>query len=214
MSVLTKIFKPSGRKFYVLFDEVAGNLSTMSMLFIELLSTEESAKRKKLLDEIERMENKNDNVSHDLFVELVRNYITPFDREDIHTLVSSLDDIADYIWGTSKQMYLFNIHMHDNTSKNVATELLSFSKNLSSAITGLQSRQSLKELTTTLADLRKHTSKIDHFISEGRNGILTTKSEDTIEIIKLSDHYSMLQQLNDKCSEVTNVLENTIIKYA
>ena len=109
MSVMTKLFTPSGKKFFDLFEQVADNLKQMCALFVELVNTADRQERRRLLDKIEWMENKNDDTTHKLFVELGRNFVTPFDREDIHFLSSSLDDIADMMWGASKQLYHYDI---------------------------------------------------------------------------------------------------------
>lgn len=213
MSVLTKLFTPSGKKFYDLFEQVSGNLSQLSTTFSEYISIPERTKRKPLLDKIERLEQKNDEATHRLFVELSRNYITPFDREDIHYMASSLDDIADHIWGTSKQMYYFDIDINVIATKEVADNIILFVKKLSEAVAGLRNRRELSAMTSILEDMRKINSQLDNNITLARTAMFEDKAA-TVEMIKLSDHYGMLQNLVNKCGEVVNVLEAMIIKYS
>jgi uncharacterized protein Yka (UPF0111/DUF47 family) len=62
--------------------------------------------REQILHQIEDLEHKNDDLTHKIFTELSRNFITPFDREDIHYLASAMDDVADYIFASAKKNQL------------------------------------------------------------------------------------------------------------
>lgn len=212
MSVLSKLFTPSGKKFYDLFEQVTTNLTRLSAVFQESFSIEERVKRKNVLDKIESLEQRNDEATHRLFVELSRNYITPFDREDIHFMASSLDDIADYMWGTAKQMYYFDISPGNETSQRVAETVILYTQKLAEAIKGLRNQRELNAMIAILKEMRTLTSKVDDEINNAQFSLLNTEM-DIVEQIKLTDHYAMLQKLNDKCSEVINVLEGIVIKY-
>lgn len=213
MSVLSKLFTPAGKKFYELFEQVAQNLGTMAGYFQQHLQTEDRKLRKPLLDKIEMMENKNDDVTHKLFVELGRNFITPFDREDIHFISSSLDDIADYMWGTAKQAYYFDIKLNNAVSGEIAGRLVNYIQLLHQIIKGMSDRKGLQAQIDILEQMRELVSTSDSIITKGVTGIFDEESN-TVEIIKLSDHYNMLLHLNNKCGDVINVLEAMIIKYA
>lgn len=212
MSVLTKLFTPSGKKFYDLFEQVTFNLERLSVTFEESLGIDDRYKRKSILDKIESLEQKNDDSTHKLFVELGRNYITPFDREDIHFLASSLDDIADYTWGTAKQMYYFDVDNSSGWTLKVAQALRQYIAKLSEAIKGLRNQRDLKAMIDILSDMRATTSSVDTLITDAQFELLK-KNENAVEMIKLHDHYDMLQNLNNKCSDVINVLEGMVIKY-
>ncbi len=92
-----KFFLPKDRIFYGLFEEVAATLVQMGGVFKTALQEQDLTKRDNILKSLENWEHKNDEITHRIFIELGRNFITPFDREDIHYLATSLDDIADYI---------------------------------------------------------------------------------------------------------------------
>jgi len=90
-SLLT-FFIPKDKIFFTLFEKAAVNLVDISSAFNELINTSSLEKRLELVKKIEDLEHVGDNVTHDIFTELSTNFITPFDREDIHYLASSLDD--------------------------------------------------------------------------------------------------------------------------
>lgn len=212
MSVLSKLFTPSGKKFYDLFEQVTTNLTKMSTIFRESISIEERVRRKSVLDKIEGLEQRNDEATHRLFVELSRNYITPFDREDIHFIVSSLDDIADYVWGTAKQMYYFDVAANNEASIEVAETLVLYVQRLAEAIKGLRNQRELKAMIAILKDMRELTGKMDNIVNEAQFELLDDR-QDVLEMIKMIDHFAMLQKLSDKCGDVINVLEGMVIKY-
>lgn len=213
MSVISKLFTPAGKKFYELFEQVATNLDAMAGLFSQHLSVDDRKTRKPLLDKIEMLEHKNDEVTHKLFVELGRNFITPFDREDIHFISSSLDDIADYMWGTAKQVYYFDISLHNTVSAEVAGRLIKYIQLLGETIQGLSDRKGLHSQVEILEQMRELVGKSDTIITKAITSLFDEEAG-TVDMIKLSDHYNMLLKLNNKCGDVINVLEAMIIKYA
>ena len=93
-----KVFLPKDRVFYQLFEEVAEHVHEMGIKLKEMVNEADADKRASILAQIENLEHTNDDLTHNIFTELGRNFITPFDREDIHYLATSLDDIADYIY--------------------------------------------------------------------------------------------------------------------
>src|SRR6218665_1481371 len=99
LNSIIKIFLPKDRVFYSLFEEVSENLKNMATIFKDAVQETNIAKRNAAIKQLEDLEHKNDDATHRIFLELGQNFITPFDREDIHYLATSLDDVADYIWG-------------------------------------------------------------------------------------------------------------------
>ena len=113
MPSMLRIFFPNNEKFYTLFEEVSLNVVKISELFVKYASEEDSEARKTLLKQMEETEHDNDDLTHKLFVTLGKNFITPFDREDIHYLASTLDDIIDNIWNSACRMNDFNVLLVD-----------------------------------------------------------------------------------------------------
>ena len=104
MANFLTFFLPKDRKFFPLFERASGNLLDISKVLVEMINESDRDKRRILIKEIERLEHVGDSVTHEIFSELSANFITPFDREDIHTLVSSLDDIVDFIHCSAKRI--------------------------------------------------------------------------------------------------------------
>src|SRR5690606_37538199 len=90
-------FVPKDRKFFPLFEKASGNLIALSSTLTELVNSPDTEKRAELTKKIEDLEHVGDDITHQIYLELSKNFITPFDREAIHALASAIDDIADYI---------------------------------------------------------------------------------------------------------------------
>src|SRR3954470_20576782 len=113
LNSMLKIFLPKDRVFFQLFESVSGELVKMGDKLKDVVNEPDFDIRGQLIQEIEDMEHVNDDLTHKIFTELGKNFITPFDREDIHYLASSLDDIADYIYATAKKINFYKVNPND-----------------------------------------------------------------------------------------------------
>jgi uncharacterized protein len=121
-----KIFLPKDRVFYSLFEESSERVLLMSTTLKQLVNETDHSKRGAIMSLIEDLEHKNDEATHRIFTELSRNFITPFDREDIHYLATALDDVADHIYAAGKKIMFYRIHQEDNGLRKLA-ELIELS---------------------------------------------------------------------------------------
>ena len=99
-------FQPKDKVFFVLFEKITALLVEMSDEFhkgIQEFDVNDDTFHKKISD----YEHQMDDLTHQVFIELGKNFITPFDREDIHALAAGLDDIADYIYASSKNIFMY-----------------------------------------------------------------------------------------------------------
>ena len=108
-----QLFTPKDRVFYSLFEEVADSVGRMGKLMKEVVAEPDFDKRAAIISQVEDQEHVNDDLTHRIFTELGRNFITPFDREDIHYLASALDDICDYIYATTKKINFYRVNPND-----------------------------------------------------------------------------------------------------
>jgi uncharacterized protein len=113
LNSILKIFMPKDRVFYTLFEEVADTMAQMGKHLQEVVKEPLFEKRAVLINRIEDLEHVNDELTHRIFTELGRNFITPFDREDIHYLATSLDDISDYIYASAKKINFYKVNPND-----------------------------------------------------------------------------------------------------
>jgi len=213
LTSFVKMFMPKDRVFYGLFEEVANVLTDMASVFTAAMNETDASKRAQLLKSLEELEHKNDEITHRVFIELGRNFITPFDREDIHSLATSLDDIADFIWAAAKRITNYSIEDSDPITKSFAEVITRSINSLNKAVRELRDMKDLRSITESCVMINSLENEGDELLDKAMMNLFTS-SIDPVELIKKKDLYEMLEIVTDKCEDAANVIESIIIKYA
>ncbi len=208
-----KIFLPKDRVFYGLFEEVTTTLVQMGDLFKNALKEQDLSKRDTMLKSLEDFEHKNDEITHRLFIELGRNFITPFDREDIHYLATSLDDIADYIWGAAKRIVNYQIDDQYQTLPQFAEIISKSIAAINKSVYGLRDMKDLHSIMSACVLVNSMENEADDLLDSTLLKLFSSNIS-AVELIKQKDIYQMLEIVTDKCEDAANVVESIIIKYS
>jgi len=206
-------FQPKDRKFFPLFERASSNLVDTSKVLVELVNSSTPEKRRELFKEIERLEHVGDNITHETFHELSANFITPFDREDIHALVSSIDDIVDYIHGAVKRMELYKVEQMTPPIIKLAELIQKASEELHTAVKELRNLKNIskiKEATVRINSIENHAD--DVFDTAIANLFETEKN--AVEVIKMKDVLSALETATDKCEDAANTISSILVKHS
>jgi uncharacterized protein len=212
-ATIMKIFLPKDRIFYGLFEEVAATLVQMGGVFKAAVQEQDLSKRDAILKTLENWEHKNDEITHRIFIELGRNFITPFDREDIHYLATSLDDIADYIWGAGKRIVNYQITDEYNTLPAFAEIIVKSIAAINTSVYGLRDMKDLRAITSACVLVNSLENDADDLLDSTMLKLFSSKIS-AVELIKQKDIYQMLETVTDKCEDAANVVESIIIKYS
>ena len=145
-SKILKFFLPKDRVFFTLFENASANLELIATKLVSCVNESDFNKRAVIIKEMEELEHKNDLLTHQIFLELGQNFITPFDREDIHTLATALDDIADYIYATGKKINLYKIDPSDQAIQKMADAIKESVLAVNSAVTGLRDLKNTQKI--------------------------------------------------------------------
>lgn len=210
---ILKLFLPKDRVFYTLFEEVATTLVQMGEIFKNAMNEKDLNKRDDMLRKLEEMEHKNDETTHQIFIELGSNFITPFDREDIHYLATSLDDIADYIWGAAKRIVNYQIDDKNNTIHAFAEIICKSINAINTSIYGLRGMKNLRDITASCVIVNSLENDADNLLDSAMLTLFSSNIS-AVELIKQKDIFQMLEVVTDKCEDAANVVESIIIKYA
>ena len=208
-----KMFLPKDRIFYTLFENVADTVYKMGLSLQEMVYEVDEDKRATILAHLENMEHKNDDATHSIFTELGRNFITPFDREDIHQLASSLDDIADYIYASAKKINFYKINPNDTGIHKMTELIVQGCIEIKKAVHGLREMKNLREMTEALIKINSIENQADDIFDMSIE-MLFNNENDFKEVIKKREIYQVLEIATDKCEDAANVIESIIIKYA
>ena len=208
-----KFFLPKDRIFYGLFEEVATSLVEMGNTFSKALQEEDLSKRDIILRTLEDHEHKNDEITHRIFIELGQNFITPFDREDIHYLATALDDIADYIWGAAKRIVNYQIDDQYNTLPAFAEIISKSIAAINTSVYALRDMKDLRAITEACVLVNSLENDADDLLDSTMLKLFSAPIS-AVELIKQKDIYQMLETVTDKCEDAANVVESIIIKYS
>jgi uncharacterized protein len=210
---ILQLLVPKDRKFFPLFEQATQNLIKASKVLNEMVRTPVSDRRKELIKEIEHLEHTGDNITHMIFNELSRNFITPFDREDIHALTSAIDDVLDFIHGSSKRIELYRVEVLDDSVVKLAEIILKGSLELNVAVVNLKSMKNLDAIKESCVKINSLENEADDIFNRSIASLFETE-KDAIQIIKIKELLSALETATDKCEDAANVIQSILIKYA
>ncbi len=208
-----KIFMPKNTVFFELFENVAENVSKMGTLIKAVVAEPDFDKRAAIITQIEDLEHANDELTHNLFTELGRNFITPFDREDIHYLATSLDDIADYIYASAKKINFYRVNPNDMGMQKFAELIEQGCQQIRIAVTELRDMKNMRKITDALVKINSLENQADDVFDMSIERLFATEP-DAKEVIKKREIYQVMEIVTDKCEDASNVIESIIIKYA
>ena len=201
-------FIPREEKFFELFVEDAQNVLAGARLLEEFFRSYDQ--RERIASQLRDLEHRGDTISHDIGHRLERTFVTPFDREDIHQLISRLDDVIDFIEEVADTCILYKIEEPTATAHDQAEILV---RQCEEIVKALQKLRRFK-------DVGPHWIEIHRLENEGdrvaRRAIadLFTNDGDPIEIIKWKDLYGLLEDAIDSCEDTANVIERIVVKHA
>lgn len=213
LNALMKIFMPKDRIFYELFEKVAENVALMSKQLKEVVAEPDFDKRAALIKVVEDMEHTNDEYTHSIFTQLERNFITPFDREDIHALATSLDDIADYIYASAKKINFYRVNPNETGMHKFADLIDQGCIQIKYAVTELRNMKNMRKITDALVKINSIENQADDVFDMSIEHLFATEP-DAKEVIKKREIYQVMEIATDKCEDASNVIESILIKYA
>lgn len=202
---------PKEMVFFDLFEQAAENAHQGAVALAALLDdyTNVAEKAKRIKD----IEHAGDKITHDTIEKLNQTFITPIDREDIHRLISRIDDILDMIDTAVNRMYLYKIDKPTDDAKALAKVLVKATAIITEL---LPKMRNLKLSSSLLQDcIAIHTQENEgDRIEQHALASLFENGHDPIYIIKWKDIYEELESATDRCEDVANVIEGIVLKNA
>lgn len=209
-----KMFKPKDRIFFYHFEASAANVLKMSEDLMAIMNTSQGAQRDAILERLQQAEHANDDLTHTIFTDLARNFITPIDREDIHTLASALDDIADYILASGKNLELYDVGEVDDTIIELARLVNEGARIVQMAVRDLRNMHKVDTMASEfVVKINSMENEADKVFDRGIQRLFK-EEKDPIRLMKYRLMYRDLEYATDKCEDVANVIESIMLKYA
>ena len=201
---------PQDKAFFDLFDEMAKTVVSAADLLVEFVENFENVKEQ--CYRMKQIEHQGDDITHQIYEQLNRTFITPLEPEEISRLASALDDILDYIDGTAQQMYSYGITETDDSMIQLAKLIQLSVIEIEKAVTGIRSIKDPGLIEERCIEVNRLENIADNVLGHAIMDIFKTK--DAITIIKLKDIYENLEMATDKCEDVANVLSDIAIRHS
>ncbi len=201
---------PKEKKFFPLFEQASSNLVLIAETLHEAVNLP-AKERKESFDKIDELEQIGENITRQTNLELSRNFITPFDREDIHALITSIDNVADNIHGASSRMKLYQVDKITKSIRKLTEINLEACQNIDQAVKELRDLKKMKNITDACSRINKLENKSDNVYDKAVFELFDTES-DVKNIIKYKEVLSVLESATDRCKGVAAVLESIAVK--
>ena len=207
---LRELLIPHDKIYFDLFEKQAGVLKEAAWQLVAL--TEDFTNVKEKRHEIEKLEHKGDQITHDIYKQLNTSFITPIDPEEISRLASSLDEVLDYIDGSTEKMYYYNIGSTDAHMIELAKLIHMSTSEIESAVKGIRSIKDPRYIEERCIEVNRLENLADDVLAHAVTDLF--KTNDAITIIKFKDIYEHLETATDHCEDVANVLSDIAIRHS
>lgn len=199
---------PKEERFFDDFVAMAEQIRRGAGLLQEMLAPEQPLWDK--ADEIKEVEHKCDFIAHEVIQRLHKTFVTPLDREDIHSLARSLDDVIDAIDDSAAVLRLYQIPKVRPDARDQARIIVACTEQVLSAMKALGKKQGVSGCAVEINRLENEADRA-HQIALRR---LFEEERDPIAIIKWKEILDFLEAATDRCEDVANVLEGVVVKHA
>ena len=214
LNSIFQYFVPKDKKvFFPLFEQAASNVVAIATVLVEAVNSANPATREELFKQIDKLENKGDELTHQIYLELGKNFITPFDREDIHALATAIDDVADNIQGAANRMSLYRIDEFNEHIRKLSDLILQASIDLEKAIRELKDLRNVRAIADSCIRINSMENQAD-YVFDRAVADLFLYERDAIKLIKYKEILAALENATDMCEDAANVMESILVKNA
>jgi len=199
---------PREDEYFTLFSQVTEKIQEASTALVDMMH-DNSASFEAHSKRIKDAEHACDEITHTVTTKLNKSFITPFDREDIFTLVVALDDVCDYVDAGARAVLMYDIKEISDHAKHLAKVIQSQAMEIHSAVSMLSKPDGLNQHIVEIHRLENEADDV-YFRAIGE---LFHKTTDPLTVIKWKELYEILENATDRCETVANIIESVILKH-
>ncbi len=208
---LLGIFQSKGDKFYAAFEEASNNNHKAAQLLDKLCKNLKSAPN--LSKQIQELEQKGDQISHNIYSHINSTFVTPLDREDIIMLTQSLDDVVDLIHTSASTITVYNVKKITPVAQEFCEIITASTKLVDEILPKLRHRRTFSQVHKAIIEINRLENKADDLLKTSLTKLFKNP-KDPLDVIRWRDIYGYLEHITDKTEDIANVLQNLITKYA
>jgi predicted phosphate transport protein (TIGR00153 family) len=201
-------FIPRETKFFDMFTEMANNLTEGARLLKTILEDMRDVDAR--VQQLKTIEHRGDEMTHDVLTKLNQSFITPFDREDIHKLASSLDDVLDFVYAAGERLVMYKISGITPSAAQLADVVVRQGEQLCKAVSLLDKNDNVLQYCVEIKRLENEADRI----TRSALAQLFDVETDPIALIKKKELYEAMETASDKAEDAANVIESVVVKSA
>jgi uncharacterized protein len=198
---------PMDEAYFGMLGELGGLLTEAATQLAALLAAPEHADP--LVHTIRHIENRADELKHEIVARLSRTFVTPLDREDIHALADRIDAVVDLAEDVAESIQTLHIRSVDERTRQLADVLLRGCRELAAGVAELKKPKRVMEHTRRVKTLEEEGDRV----FDAALGELFAGSPDPLDVLRRKSLYDKLEDAIDECDDVANVLESIAVKH-
>ena len=160
---------------------------------------------------IDGIETRADKITHETVALLHRSFITPLDRDSIHQLISSMDDILDLIQDVAESLVLYDVRNVTQEARQLAQICLSCCQRVRSVVALLPDMENAQSILKTCREIDQLESDADRVMRSAISRLFRDEA-DVRQLIKLKAIYELLEAVTDRCEDVANIVEGIVLE--
>jgi len=203
---------PKDKKFFPLFEEASENLILIATELHEAVNVP-LQERENIFQKMTDLESKIEEITRQTNLELSKNFITPFDREDIYLLITSINTVAGNLNGEASRMKLYQVDKITKSIRKLTEINLEACQNIDIAVKELRNFKKVKNITDACSRINKLENKSDNVYDKAVSELFENET-DAKNIIKYKEVLSVLESATDKCKNAASVLESIAVKHS
>ena len=205
---------PREGNFFELFNQHGHFINVGAGAFMSMISNyADVEQREKYAEEVGVAERSADKVTADVNRLLHKTFITPLDRDDIHKLITSMDDILDLLEDAAQTISLYDIKATTAEARRLAELSLACAEKVKLAVGMLHSMDNARAILAICAEIDRLESDADHVMRAAMSKLFRDEP-DVRTLIKLKAIYEILETVTDRCEDVANIIEGIIVENA
>ena len=202
---------PQDKHFFPMFENLAGLVLKAATVLQEALDHDDPVKHKDLLKQIKEYETQGDKITQSIFDELDKSFITPFDRENMNQLTSSLDSVIDSINSVSQRIRYYRPVTIPSEFKNFGKFILNGCGHINTAISELKNLKKPEKILKACRKMSEIESSADDVYHATISEIFK-KEKDAIELIKQKEILETMERTTDRIEDVSDILKTIVLK--
>lgn len=200
---------PKEGRFFDLFVEHADTTLAASRELAELMGSVDNIERRAFA--IETHEKRGDKITQQTIALLHTTFITPLDRDDIHSLITRMDDILDLIEDCAQSIFLYDVRFVTPETKKLAEICVGCIEQVRAAVSMLSNMDNGPRILEVCNEIDKLESEADH-VMRAAMAKLFRDEPDVRQLIKLRTIYELLETVTDRCEDVANIIEGIVLE--